>query len=318
MGWAWLLAAAVILAVASLFSGVTPLTPTDVLEGLSDVQVRVLVLSRIPRLLSILLAGMSMSVCGLIMQRLAQNRFVSPTTAGTLDATRLGILVSMLFFGAAPPLVRMLVALAFAWAGTWAFMRMLERIKLRDPVFIPLAGMMYGGIIGSAATYVAVQYDLVQNVSSWLLGDFSLMMRGRYELLYAVVPALVLAYLYANQFTIAGMGEDVATNLGLSYRAVVNLGLGIVASTTAVVVVTVGTLPFLGLIVPNLVSILWGDNLRRHLPVTVLLGAVVTLACDLLGRWLIFPYEIPINVTLGVLGSVMFLFLIVRRTAHAG
>lgn len=318
MGKAWLLVVTLVLALASLFSGVTPLHPADVLAGLSDMQVRVLVLSRVPRLVSILLAGMSMSVCGLIMQRLAQNRFVSPTTAGTLDATRLGILVAMILFSAAPPLVRMLVAFAFAWLGTWAFMRLLERIQLRDPIFIPLAGMMYGGIIGAAATFIAVRYDLVQNMSSWLLGDFSLMMRGRYELLYAVIPALVLAYAYANQFTIAGMGEDVATNLGLSYRAVLNLGLGIVAVTTAVVVVTVGTLPFLGLIVPNLVSILWGDNLRRYLPVTVMLGAVVTLACDLLGRWLIFPYEIPINVTLGVLGSVMFLFLIVRRTAHAG
>jgi len=318
MGTVWLGLATVALAVASLFSGVTPLTPVDVVGGLSDVQVRVLIVSRIPRLMSIVLAGMSMGVCGLIMQRLAQNRFVSPTTAGTLDATRLGIVVAMLFFAGAPPFVRILVAFAFAWLGTWLFVRMLERIRLRDPVFIPLAGMMYGGIIGSAATYVAVRYDLVQNVSSWLLGDFSLMMRGRYELLYAVVPALVLAYLYANQFTIAGMGEDVATNLGLSYRSVVNLGLGIVAATTAVVVVTVGTLPFLGLIVPNLVSILWGDNLRRHLPATALVGAAVTLACDLLGRWLIFPYEIPINVTLGVVGSLVFLLLILRRAAYAG
>ncbi|MBO8142613.1 MAG: ABC transporter permease [Firmicutes bacterium] len=318
MGKVYLLAIVAVLSLGSLFSGVTELSPSDLLEGLTDKQTRVLIISRVPRLVSTLLSGMSMSVCGLIMQRLSQNRFVSPTTAGTLDAARLGILVSMLVFTAAPPLVRMAVAFAFAWVGTYAFMRLLGRVRLRDPVFIPLAGMMYGGIIGAVSTFIAYRYDLVQNISSWLLGDFSMILRGRYELLYAVAPCLVLAYAYANQFTIAGMGKDVATNLGVRYGTVVQIGLGIVAATTAAVVLTVGTLPFLGLIVPNVVSILWGDDLRRNLPATAMLGAAIVLACDLLGRWVIYPYEIPINVTLGVVGSLAFLYLIPRRAAHAG
>ena len=69
-------------------------------------------------------------------------------------------------------------------------------------------------------------------------------------------------------------------------------------------------LPFLGLIIPNLVSIFQGDHLRRNLPLTALVGAVFLLACDIVGRLLIYPYEVPIGLTVGVIGSGMFLYLL--------
>lgn len=302
----------IVLSFASLFIGVVHLSPAD-LFGLTSRKAQVLMISRIPRLVSILLSGMSMGLCGLIMQQLSQNKFVSPTTAGTLDAARLGILISILLFTSQSPLVKMVFAFCTALLGTYAFTRILERIRFKDAVFIPLVGLMFGGIISSISTFIAYRFDLIQNLSAWLMGDFSMIIQGRYELLYAVIPALILAYLYANRFTVAGMGEEIATTLGLNYRQVVNVGLGIVAFATAAVVLTVGTLPFLGLIVPNLVSIYRGDHLKNNLFPTALLGATLVLVCDLLGRVLIYPYEIPINLTLGVLGSATFLYLIGRH-----
>lgn len=302
----------VILAVTSLFIGVQHISLADLLAWKED-DIEVLMISRIPRLISIIIAGASMSVCGLIMQQLSQNKFVSPTTAGTMDCARLGILVSLIWFASASPLLKVTIAFLFAFAGTMIFMRVLERVKYKDAVFIPLVGLMFGNIVSSMTTFFAYKYDLIQSISSWLHGDFSMMMKGRYELLYLSIPLMIVAYMYANRFTIAGMGEEIATNLGLRYRYIVNVGLVIVAATSSLVVLTVGTLPFLGLIIPNIVTLYYGDHLEKVLPLTALSGAVFVLVCDIFGRVIIYPYEIPIGLTVGVIGSGVFLYLLVRR-----
>ncbi|GIO13100.1 putative ABC transporter permease protein YclN [Cohnella xylanilytica] len=311
----YLIAALVLLSLISLFVGVSSVSPLR-LFNLSDDELQVLWISRIPRLLSIVIAGASMSVCGLIMQQLTRNKFVSPTTAGTMDSAKVGILVSMLLFASAAPLVKMAVAFVFALAGTLLFMKILDRIPFKDAIFIPLVGLMVGNVISSVATFIAYKYDLVQNMSSWLQGDFSGVLKGRYELMYVSVPLMVVAYLYANKFTVAGMGEEFSVNLGLSYRKVVNLGLVVVALSSSATILTVGTIPFLGLVIPNIVSLYLGDNLKRTLSHTALLGAAFVLACDIVGRLVIYPYEIPISLTVGVIGSVLFLYLLVRRRTY--
>lgn len=305
----------VILSVISIFVGVIDLSPKDLFH-LTDDQIEILLISRLPRLISILIAGASMSIAGLIMQQLSRNRFVSPTTAGTLDAARLGVLVSLLVFTAASPLQKILVSFAFALAGTFIFMKILELIKFKDPVFIPLVGLMFGSIIESLTTFFAYSNDLIQNMTSWMQGDFSMIMSGNYEFLYISIPTLIVAYLYANKFTIAGMGEDFSINLGLNYRQVVNLGLIISALVTSTVVLSVGVIPFLGLIIPNIVYIYRGDHLKHNLIHTAVLGALFVLACDIIGRIVIYPYEIPINLTVGVIGSGIFIYLLLRRKKY--
>ncbi len=264
----------IILAVTSVFIGVEDLSPLDLFD-LSNQEASTLFASRLPRLISIIIAGLSMSICGLIMRQISRNKFVSPTTAGTMDWARLGILISLLLFTSASPLMKMLVAFVFALAGNFLFMKILERIKFNDTIFIPLVGLMLRSIVSSIATFIAYKYDLIQNVSSWLQGDFSLVVKGRYELLYLSIPLVIIAYIYADKFTVAGMGESFSVNLGLKYKRVVNIGLIIVSLVTSLVILTVGILPFLGLIIPNIVSIYRGDNLKSDLPHTALLGAVL-------------------------------------------
>ncbi|MBM7716619.1 iron complex transport system permease protein [Bacillus thermophilus] len=300
----------------SLFIGVSDITPLDLLDFSSE-ETEVFLVSRLPRLISIILAGAGMSICGLIMQQLSRNKFVSPTTAGTLDATRLGILVSMLLFSNAAMLVKMSVAFAFALAGSFLFMNILNRIKFKDAIFIPLVGLMFGNILSSITTFFAYKADVIQNMSAWLQGDFSMIMKGRYELLYISIPIILLAYFFAHRFTVAGMGEDFAKNLGLSYKQTVNIGLILVSLVTATVVLTVGMIPFLGLIIPNIISIFMGDHMKKTLPYTALLGAIFLLACDVLGRVLIYPYEISISLMVGIIGSGIFLYLLFRRKAYA-
>ena len=217
----YLIIALILLSFLSLFVGVSHITPMDLLDFKSE-ETEIFLISRLPRLVAILLAGAGMSIAGLIMQQLSRNKFVSPTTAGTLDATRLGILVSMLLFTNASMLEKMAVAFAFALAGTLLFMQILDRIKFKDAIFIPLVGLMFGGIVNSATTFFAYKYNLIQSMSAWLYSDFSMIMQGRYELLYISVPLVVLAYLFANKFTVAGMGEEFSVNLGISYEYVVS------------------------------------------------------------------------------------------------
>lgn len=305
----------IILSVTSLFIGVKGISPLDIFH-LTDEQAQILYVSRFPRLISIIIAGVGMSICGLIMQQLTRNKFVSPTTAGTMDSARFGVLVSLMLFASAGPFVKISVAFIFALLGTFIFMKILEKIKHKDVIFVPLVGLMFGNIVGSITTFFAYKNDLIQNMSSWLQGNFSLIIKGRYELLYISIPLLIIAYLYANRFTVAGMGEEFAINLGLNYKKVINVGLIIVAAISSVVLLTVGMIPFLGLIVPNIVSIYNGDNLKRNLPHTALLGAVFVLVCDILGRIIIYPYEIPIGTTVGVIGSGIFLYLLLRRKAY--
>lgn len=308
----YLILTLLILSLLSLFIGVSNLSPKDIFH-LSDEQWQVLVIGRIPRIVSIIVSGASLSIAGLIMQSLSRNKFVSPTTAGTMDFARLGILVSLMLFASAGSLIKMLNAFIFALAGTFLFMKILEKIKFKDAIFIPLVGLMLGNIVSSIATFFAYRNDLIQNISAWLIGDFSIILKGKYELIFISVPLLIIAYLYANKFTIAGMGEDFSKSLGLKYRQVVNLGLVIVALITSSVVLTVGVIPFLGLIIPNIVSIYKGDNLKESLAPTALLGAIFVLFCDILGRVIIYPYEIPINLTVGVIGSAIFIYLLLRR-----
>ena len=306
----------VILSFVSLFIGAIDIKPIDLLDFDSD-ETQIFLMSRLPRLMAIILAGAGMGITGLIMQSLSRNKFVSPTTAGTLDAAKLGIIVSMVFFTGMSYMGQILFSFAFALIGTFIFMNLLERIKFKDVIFVPLIGIMYGNIIGAISTFIGYEADVLQNVETFFMGSFTLIVSGRYELLYVAVPAILLAYLYANKFTVAGMGEDFAKNLGLSYRTVLNIGLIIVAIISTTVILTVGMIPFLGLIVPNIVSLYLGDNLRKTIPHTIFMGAAFLLACDIISRLIVHPYEIPVNTTVAVIGSAIFLIMLFRGKAYA-
>ena len=308
----YLLVILIVLSVISLFVGVSALSIGDIL-ALKEEKIRLLMISRVPRLISILAAGVGLSVSGLIMQQISRNKFVSPTTAATTDFAKLGILVGMMCLGKTGQMTRMLVAFVFAMLGTLLFMSVMKRIQIKNIIFVPLVGMMLGKVVGSITSYFSYKYDLVQDISSWMEGNLSLIMSGNYEMLYLSIPVVILGFLYANQFTIAGMGEDFATNLGLNYKVIVNIGLGIVALITAVTLITVGNSPFLGLIIPNIVSLYVGDNLKNSLHHTALLGPIFLLICDILGRLIIYPFEVSIGMMVGVIGGVLFLIMILRR-----
>ncbi len=305
--------ALIALSLISLLIGASDMSPAALLwleEGQHATQI--LLISRIPRTLSLILAGMAMAVAGTIMQMLTQNRFVEPSTAGTVESASFGLLIVSLLAPEASVIVKMLAAAGCALAGTALFLRILRLVPLRSVLTVPLVGIMLGGIISAITTFFAYRYDLLQSLNAWTTGDFSGVLRGRYELLWIAFALTILAYFAADRLTLAGMGGDFTTNLGLRYRSVVSFGLVIVSMVTATIVVTVGMLPFLGLIVPNVVSMMIGDNMRRSLPWIAALGAGLVLACDIVGRVVYYPYEVPIGTIMGIVGSGLFLVLLLK------
>ena len=306
----------VVFGIISLFIGVIRINLDDIFS-LSTTQLEIILLTRIPRLIAILLTGMSLSICGLIMQQLTQNKFVSPTTAGTMDCAKFGILISLIFFTGASFFTQTIIASIFALLGSFIFIQILRKIKLKDVIFVPLIGLMFGGIINAITTFFAYALNYIQNIQGWLQGSMANVMQGNYELLYISLPLFILAYFLAHKITIAGMGEDLALNLGVSYNTILFLGLIIVSIITSIVIVSIGVIPFLGLIIPNLVAIYRGDNLKKNLIYIALCGALFLLICDIISRLVIFPFEMPLSITTGVLGSLIFIFLLLKRKTYA-
>ena len=269
--------------------------------------------SRLPRLAALVLTGVGLSVCGVILQHLVRNKFVEPATSGGLDAAKLGILLSLALVPAASVAVRMLFALVVCFAAGLVFVLLIRRIQFKNTVLVPVIGLMYGGVLSAIAEFYAYRHNIMQSMQGWLLGDFSRVVQGSYEIIYLILPIVALTYLYAHRFTLVGMGEGMATSLGLNYPATVALGLLLVAVTVSATVISVGAIPFVGLVIPNLVALRYGDNLGRTLPIVALSGASLLLACDILGRVLIYPFEVPIGLTAGSVGGVLFLALIIWR-----
>ena len=172
--------------------------------------------SRLPRLAALVLTGVGLSVCGVILQHIVRNRFVEPGTSGGLDAAKLGILVSLTLAPAAGVASRMLFALAFCFAASMVYVAIIRRIKFRNTVLVPVVGLMYGSVLSAVAEFYAYRHNILQSMQGWLLGDFSRVVQGRYEILYLVLPVVALAYLYAHRFTVLGMGEEMAASLGLA------------------------------------------------------------------------------------------------------
>lgn len=276
-----------------------------------------LFVSRLPRTAAVVLTGATMAVAGLVMQVIARNRFVEPTTAGTGESAALGLLLVTILAPTASLPAKMGVATLTALAGTAVFLAIVRRLPPTQPLLVPLVGLVYGGIIGAGVTFLGYETDLLQYIAVWTSGEFSGVLRGRYELLWIAGAVAVVAYVFADRFTIASLGREASVGLGVSYGAMVALGLGIVAMTTAMVVVTVGMIPFVGLVVPNLVSRAMGDNLRRTLPYVAVSGAGLVLACDILGRLIRYPYEIPVGTVFGVVGSAIFLWLLLAPPRRA-
>jgi len=295
-----------ILGVISLATGVY-----DILGQEDGVQM--FFITRIPRTASLMLTGAAMSMSGLVTQLVTQNRMVEPTTTGTIEWAGLGLVFVYLAFPAPSLFLRMTGAIIFSFVGTMVFFLFLRRVKLRSSLIVPIVGMMLGAVVSAISTFVGLVFQMTQSVSSWFIGSFASVQIGRYEYLWLIVVVTVLIFIYADRLTLAGLGEDVATSLGANYNRIIILGTGLISLAIGIVAAVIGNLPFLGLIVPNIVSMYRGDDLRSNLPWVCVFGMGAITLCDIISRTIIMPFEVPVSLILGTVGSVMFIVILLKR-----
>ncbi|MFV0399846.1 MAG: ABC transporter permease [Oscillospiraceae bacterium] len=296
----------VILGIVSLFTGVYDI------KGQED-GMRMFFVTRVPRTASLMLTGAAMSMSGLVMQLITQNRMVEPTTTGTIEWAGLGLILVYLVFPAPSLVLRMTGAIIFSFVGTMVFFLFLRRVKLRSSLIVPIIGMMLGAVISAVSTFVGLTFQMTQSIENWFVGSFASVQIGRYEYLWLIVIVTILIFLFADRFTLAGLGEDVATSLGANYNRIVILGTGLISFAVGVVTAVIGNLPFLGLIVPNIVSMYRGDDLRSNLPWVCVIGMGVITLCDIISRTIIMPFEVPVSLILGTVGSVVFIVILLRQ-----
>ena len=295
-----------ILGIISLLTGVYDIRGQE--DGMS-----MFFITRVPRTVALMLTGAAMSISGLVMQLITQNRLVEPTTTGTIEWAGLGLVFVYLLFPAPSLVQRMAGAIIFSFIGTMVFFFFLRRVKLRSSLIVPIIGMMLGAVISAISTFIGLAFQMTQNIESWFVGSFAPIQVGRYEYLWLIVVITIFIFIYADRLTLAGLGEDIATSLGVNYKRIVLLGTGLISLAVGIVAAVIGNLPFLGLIVPNIVSMYRGDDLRSNLPWVCVIGMGTITLSDIISRTIIMPFEVPVSLILGTVGSVVFIYILLKQ-----
>lgn len=299
------LAITVMLATASVFTGAY-----DLFKDGNSYQM--IFITRIPRTLALMLSAVAMSLSGVVMQLISQNKLVEPTTTGTIEWAGLGLILVYILIPAPSLFQRMTAAIIASFIGSMVFFYLLRRIKLKSSLFVPIVGIMLGAVVSAVSTFIGLEFNMTQVIEVWFQGSFAQVQRGRYEYLFFIVVITIAIYLYADKLTIAGLGEDVATNLGVDYKKIIIKANVLVAIACGIVAAVIGNIPFLGLIVPNIVSIYRGDNLRENMPWVCLVSMIVMLFADILSRTIIAPFEVPVSLILGSAGSIIFIMILLN------
>lgn len=300
-----------LLAVTSLFTGVYEL-------GKQTNDFDMFWITRVPRTLALMLTGAAMAMAGLVMQLITQNRLVEPTTTGTIEWAGLGLLTVYLLVPAPTLMMRMTGAIIFAFIGTMVFFWFLRSVKLRSSLIVPIIGLMLGAVISAISTFLGLFFRASQALEGWFVGSFASIQVGRYEYLWIIIGVTICIFFLANRLTVVGLGEDIATSLGINYNRLMMIATGLIALSVGIVATVIGNLPFLGLIVPNLVSMIRGDDLRSNLPWVCVIGMGTILVSDLISRTIIQPFELPVSLILGTVGAAVFIIILLRQRRKGG
>lgn len=211
---------------------------------------------------------------------------------------------------------RVLLSFAMVALGKWIFAWFVQRIQFKNTMLVPLIGIMFGNVPGGITNFIACKFEVTQQLSTCFVGSFAPIIKENYELVWLVLPLAVIAFCFANHFNIVGMERDFSQNLGVNYKLVLFPGFTISAIITASVVTVVGQISYIGLIIPNIVGMFKGDKIKGTLIDTALSGALFVLVCDITARTVIVPYELLIELIVGIIGSMLFISMLIYKLNH--
>lgn len=309
----------------AILPGVVP--PVD-----SEIADTIVLTYRLPRILLAILAGVALSVAGAVMQGLLRNPLVSPFTLGLSSAASFGaaamIVLGPLVFGAAfagsfaffgvvfttKSALLIVSAFLFGWLSV-VLVYLISKTKHTSQAVMILAGVVIGYLF--QAGLLALKYvsndDALREIVTWLMGG---MWGATWQAIAVLAPIVIVCFLLVERkawdLNTLSAGDDVAKNLGINVSRLRISGLLIVSFAASACLAFTGIIGFVGLMAPHICRMLIGNDYRYLIPASALLGALILLVSDTIGRVILAPVEIPVGVIMYILGGLFFLFLITR------
>lgn len=303
---------------AGILLGSVPLSPINVLKCLAgldrDSTTYILVHTvRLPRAAGACLAGMGLAAAGVILQGVMNNSLASPNTIGVNSGAGFAVMLALMLGGGYATAVP---AAAFAGAlATTLVIFFLAYMADSSRTTIILAGITVSSFLSAGInTIKLLDTDITVNLTTFMIGSLSGITFDTLKFpAAAIILALLSSLILTKPLNILGLGDDIARSLGLNVTCV-RLALLVLSSVLSGCVVSyAGLLSFVGLIVPHICRRLFGNDARYLLPCCALLGACLVLICDILGRVLFAPFELPAGVLMSFIGGPFFLYLLFKK-----
>jgi iron complex transport system permease protein len=285
---------------------------------LSDEMARSLVLNlRLPRLLTAVLLGMSLSAAGAVFQMIFGNPLVEPGFLGVSQGASFGAALSIIFLTQSAWAVQISAAL-FAFLGLGLSYLIARRVHFGGWVLrLVLAGIAVSALFSSGVgilKYVADPLRQLPEITFWLLGGLSSLTWGQFwSILPAVAIGLFIAYRMRWRINLLSLSDETAFSLGAAPGRERTLLLFAAVIATSAVISVAGMVSWVGLIIPHIARRLFGADARYVLPASMLIGASFTVVCDDIAR-VLFPGEVPLGVLTSLIGAAVFMALMMRQT----
>ncbi|WIG26002.1 FecCD family ABC transporter permease [Bacillus toyonensis] len=281
----------------------------------SDVNHNIIITSRLPRVVAALLVGAFLAISGALMQGMTRNYLASPSIMGVTDGAAFVITLCMIFLPGMSSIGMVLCSMIGSALGAgivFGFGSLLQNGL--SPVRLAIIGTVIGTFLSSVSAAMASYFQISQNVSFWFNAKLD---QVDPNIIKITIPfgiiGIVLALLIAKSITILSLGEEVSINLGQRTKLVKAMAILSVIFLTGTAVALVGKVGFVGLIIPHITRFIIGVDYKWILPCVGVIGGVFLALCDLLSRFVNYPFETPIGVVTSLIGIPFFLYLIRTR-----
>ncbi|CEO36051.1 iron compound ABC transporter permease FhuG [[Clostridium] sordellii] len=268
---------------------------------------------RLPRNILAVLVGANLAVSGILLQSVMKNPLADPGITGVSTGASVAAIIILLV---APQFTSILPIAAFIGGAIACMLVFLMAYKNGlKPGRIVLAGVAINTILGGVISYLSTMYsDRIQSAMLWLNGSLATKTWADVEMLFVYsIVGLIVSLLLIRSANVLQLGDDAATNLGFNVnltRMLISVVAVFLAATSTAVV---GVISFVGLIVPHISRMLMGSDHKFTIPFSIILGSMVLLVADTLGRTIGGAVEIPVGVIMSIVGGPFFLYLLRKR-----
>ncbi|SMF73709.1 iron complex transport system permease protein [Paenibacillus uliginis N3/975] len=313
-------AAVILLIIASILYGAKNITVDVIWDSVfafdaDSVDHQIIMTSRLPRVIGAMLIGAFLAISGALMQGMTRNYLASPSIMGVSDGSVFAVTLFMVFMPNANSTWYIVCSLIGSAVGAGIVFGLAWMIPHGlSPVRLAILGTIIGTFLSGTANAIATYYQISQNLSFWYNARLHQMDPELIKLSipFAVV-GLSLALGLSKSVSVLSLGEEIAKGLGIRTVLVKSLAILAVVILTGVSVALAGKVAFVGLIIPHIARFLSGSDYRWIVPVSGVLGGVFLALCDILARFINFPFETPVGVVTALIGVPFFLYLIKTR-----